>query len=301
MRSWTGAFTLPARAKLNVCLHVGPPQPNGLHEIRSLVACLALADELDFEPSTGRLRVDCEGAEIAEPDNLAFRAAAALGHDAEGVRLRIRKRIPLQAGLGGASADAAATLTGIARIARARESRAYSNSDLAAVARSLGSDVPACLEPGFKSISGTGELVRRIDADAPPWGIVLLKPAAGMPTAQAYRLLDVYAEQRGLFRTPLSSRDVTEPATAAIAAKRFDDFCAQVHNDFDPVVRAALPDVALAHDRLRRAGASRALLCGSGSTVAGFFPTMEQAREAAARIELSAGEWSAVTSFSDGT
>jgi 4-diphosphocytidyl-2-C-methyl-D-erythritol kinase len=300
MRTWTRAFTLQARAKLNVCLHVGRVQPNGLHEIRSLAGCLDLADQLDFEPSVDGFALRCEGADIEESENLAFRAATALGSDSGNVRLRIRKNIPLQAGLGGASTDAAATLLGIARIAAQRESRDFAASEIAAVARSLGSDVPACLTAGFKTMRGTGEVIDPIRMTAPPWGIALLRPAAGMSTADAYRLFDARADERGYLNAPLAERDLSELVASDIAAGRFDEFCARVRNEFDPVICDALPDVASAHDRLRRAGAQVTLLCGSGSTVAGFFLSRQDAQDAISRIGLAPGEWSHATAFHDG-
>jgi 4-diphosphocytidyl-2-C-methyl-D-erythritol kinase len=299
MRTWTRAFTLQARAKLNVCLHVGRVQPNGLHEIRSLAGCLDLADQLDFEPGGG-FALACEGADIEERENLAFRAAAALGSNSENVRLRIRKHIPLQAGLGGASSDAAATLIGIARIAAERGSRQLAASELAAIAGSLGSDVPACLTTGFKTMRGTGDVVDPIRIAAPPWGIALLKPAAGMSTADAYLRFDARAEALDAPSAPLAERDVSAIVASDIAAGRFADFCAHVRNEFDSVICDAMPVVARAHERLRAAGARATLLCGSGSTVAGFFPSQPEAQRALARIDLAPGEWLHQTAFYDG-
>ncbi len=300
MRTWTRAFTLQARAKLNTCLHVGPVQPNGLHEIRSFTGSLELADKLEFEPHDGMFSVVCEGVDIPERENLVYRAAAAVEAESRGVRVHVHKRIPVQAGLGGASADAATALLGIARVAAERADRVLAVADFDSIASGLGSDVPACLEPGFKSVRGTGEIVSPAGVSAPPWGIALLKPAAGMPTPAAYRLLDDHAEAAGLFRISLQARDESKPIAAALAARQFDDFCAHVHNDFDAVIRTALPDVARCHERLLSAGARVTLLCGSGSTVAGFFSSKEDARSAVARIALAPGEWSHATGFSDG-
>jgi 4-diphosphocytidyl-2-C-methyl-D-erythritol kinase len=300
MRTWTRAFTLQARAKLNVCLHVGRAQPNGLHEIRSLAACLALADQLDFEPREGEFSLLCEGACVAERENLAYRAAVALRSDSENVRLRIRKNIPVQAGLGGASTDAAATLLGIARIAAERDSHHLAASELAAIASSLGSDVPACLTSGFKSMRGTGDVIDPVRVAAPPWGIALLKPVAGMSTADAYRHFDARAEELGYTSATLAARDVSAIVASDIAGTRFPDFCAHVRNEFDSVICDELPEVRSAHDRLRQAGASATLLCGSGSTVAGFFSSRTDAQHAVARIGLAPSEWSCATAFYDG-
>src|ERR1700682_2827574 len=120
MAAWTRAFLLSARAKLNLALSLGGVRANGLHEVRSFVASLTLADDLWFEPHDGRFTVICDGIGLPERENLAFRAGEALGADQHGVQIRIRKRIPTEAGLGGGSADAAAALLGLTRIARER-------------------------------------------------------------------------------------------------------------------------------------------------------------------------------------
>ena len=120
MAAWTRAFLLKARAKLNLALSLGSVRANGLHEVRSFVASLALGDDLWFEPHDGTFTVVCEGIDLPERENLVFRAGEALGVDSRGVLIRIEKRIPTEAGLGGGSADAAAALMGLARIARER-------------------------------------------------------------------------------------------------------------------------------------------------------------------------------------
>lgn len=300
MAAWTRAFHLKARAKLNLGLSLGSVQANGLHEVRSFGTSLALADDVWFEPHDGTFRVVCEGIDLPERENLAFRAGEALGGDTDGIRIRIEKCIPAQAGLGGGSTDAAATLLGLARIARERGAGEIEESALVAVAAKLGSDVPACLIPGFKRIAGTGEVVRREEVARPSWGVALLKPAVSLSTAIAYRLFD--ERERALERVSKSvdARDNADQIAESIHAGRYTDFCGLVHNDFDTVVSGSLPDVAHAHDRLRSVGADATLLCGSGTTVAGFFQSVTDAEAATSRIALGAGEWSAATGFSDG-
>jgi 4-diphosphocytidyl-2-C-methyl-D-erythritol kinase len=281
-------------------LSLGSIRANGLHEIRSFVAALTLADDVWFEPHEGAFNVLCDGIDLPERENLAFRAAkalsGALGVDTHGVLIRIEKRIPTEAGLGGGSADAAAALLGFARIARERGAGELAESELCRVAATLGSDVTASLLSGFKRIAGTGEVVRREAVPRPPWGVALLKPAAGLSTAVAYqRELTLEGSPK-----PIDAHDNTDQVTASVRSGSFADFCRFLHNDFDPVVSHALPQVARAHDRLRNAGADVTLLCGSGTTVAGFFPTLTEAEAAISRIELGPGEWSAATSFDDG-
>jgi 4-diphosphocytidyl-2-C-methyl-D-erythritol kinase len=304
MAAWTRAFLLKARAKLNLTLSLGGIQANGLHELRSSVVALTLADDLWFEPHDGTFTVDCEGIDLPEHENLAFRAGVALGEaldvDTRGVRIRIQKRIPTEAGLGGGSADAATALVGLARIARERGNGELATPDLIRVAATLGSDVPACLFPGVNRIAGTGEIVRHDAFIPPPWGVALLKPAVSLSTAVAYRLFDDWGLARERSTEPVDARDNADEVRSSIRSGRFADFCRLLHNDFDPVVARELPDVARAHDRLRSVGADATLLCGSGTTVAGFFPTVADAEAAISSIELGAGEWSAATGFADG-
>jgi len=299
MAAWTCAFRLKARAKLNLALYVGAVCPNKLHEVRSFAASLTLCDDVSFEPHEGEFSVICEGMDIPEGDNLAFRAAGALGFGAHGVRIRIEKRIPARAGLGGGSADAAAALIGLARISRECGSVDYSDADLGTAAASLGSDVPACLFSGFKTIAGTGELVHPMSIAAPAWGVALLKPAAGLSTEAAYKLID--GSRRGPERPPdpISRRDHSSDVSANVRSEMYADFCTSLHNDFDAIVQRELPGVASAHDRLRLAGADATMLCGSGSTVTGFFRSVADAEAALTRIELKRGEWSAAAGFAN--
>jgi 4-diphosphocytidyl-2-C-methyl-D-erythritol kinase len=303
MAAWTRSFVLSARAKLNLGLWLGNSQPNGLHEIRSFVASLSLADVVMFRPHDGAFTVVCAGldslagADVPEHENLAYRAAAALEVEADGIAIRIEKRIPVQAGLGGGSADAAAALAGLARIARERGSPPFSDADFVRAATSLGSDIPACLVSGFKRISGTGEIVRPDPIEAPAWGVALLKPAAGMPTATAYRLYDEWMTESRRRPEPVGERDGSGEIAACVRSGRFAEFCKQIHNDFDPIVRRTQPEVDRAHDRLRAAGAGVTLLCGSGTAVAGFFPSILATELAVASVGLAPGEWKAATGF----
>jgi 4-diphosphocytidyl-2-C-methyl-D-erythritol kinase len=297
MAEWTASFVLTARAKLNLGLWIGSAQPNGLHEIRSFAASLTLADELTFRPRDGAFHVLCEDLDVPEHENLAFRAAAALGVDADGIEIRIEKRIPTQAGLGGGSADAAAALVGLSRIARDRGSQAFSDAHLAHTAATLGSDVPACLVPGFKRISGTGEIARPDPVKPPIWGVALLKPAFGMPTALAYRLYDEWMTDSRRTADPIDARDISDDLAACVRFGRFAEFCERIHNDFDLIVRRAQPDVASVYDRLRAAGAGATILCGSGTAVAGLFLSVTDAKASVDSLELKPGEWVDVAGF----
>jgi 4-diphosphocytidyl-2-C-methyl-D-erythritol kinase len=281
-----------ARAKLNLRLDVLGLEPSGLHAIRSLIAELDLADDVEIVESDGPFSVTCEGADIPERENLAWLAATRLGVDLKGVQVHIRKNIPMQAGLGGGSADAAAVLRGLTDLLKQR-GVTISDEQLRSAAR-VGSDVPACLAPGFKIVEGTGDVVRPVALEAPAWGMLLLRPPAGVPTAEAYRLLDA-GRTKG---APPSTTTSLLELCKAIEAFDFPRTCALLYNDFQPVLEFVFPNVAEARRRLRSAGAAATLLCGSGSCVAGFFPTRAAAKAAFGALEVAEGEWATATGFS---
>ncbi|HXW51307.1 MAG TPA: hypothetical protein VEJ41_04895 [Candidatus Acidoferrales bacterium] len=283
--------TREAHAKLNVRLEVGP-RAGALHSILSVIAQLEIADELRFAPASGGFAVVCDGLPIPERDNLVWRAAHAFG-DPPAVEVTVRKHIPVQAGLGGGSADAAVTLQEFARILTAL-GQAPCDGALADAAIRIGSDVPSALVAGLKIVSGTGERVSAYPSTAPPWGIVLLKPTKGSDTAQAYALLDRAGARRQLGQ---SSFETARATCAAFAAADLQAFLGFLHNDFAAPVEIAFPEVADVRRKLARIGARGTILCGSGSCVAGFFETVAAAQAARDALVVDEGEWCAVTRF----
>jgi 4-diphosphocytidyl-2-C-methyl-D-erythritol kinase len=293
MTAAPSGVVLHARAKFNVRLEVLARQPSGLHGIRSLVGDLGIADEVELFEAPGEFGVECEGADIPERENLVWLAATRLGVDLSGLRVRLRKRIPMQAGLGGGSADAAAVLRALTE-RFARRATPIPEENLRN-AMGVGSDVPACMVPGFKIVEGTGDIVKPVSIPAPPWGVLLLRPAAGVPTSEAYRLIDAARAES----TPTSSEVEVHEMCRAIALRDFSRTCELLHNDFQPVIELIFPSVADARERLRAAGAAATLLCGSGSCVAGFFQTRDAAAEALDALSRVEGEWAAATGFAN--
>lgn len=288
----TFATTRLAHAKLNLRLVVGP-KSGPLHEVLTAIVTLALADELEFASATDGFSVRSPDVAIQERDNLVWRAAHELTTQPSDISVTIRKRIPVQAGLGGGSADAAQALLAFAEISSER-GHPVSFETLNAAAARVGSDVPAALVPGLKIVRGGGERVTSYPASAPPWGIVLLKPAIGSDTAQAYVALDALGA-----RAPLDDEQLerTRAACAAYAAHDLDRLLPLLHNDFCEPIEAALPLVAQARLRLEASGALATLLCGSGSCVAGLYADAQSAQHARDSLEVHNEEWCAVTSF----
>jgi len=294
MAATAQAFVLTARAKFNVRLEIGAVRADGLHDVRSVVGDLLVGDEVAFAPSETGFSVTCDDPGIPQADNLAWRAAQALDFTLPSVHIHVRKVLPQQAGLGGGSADAAAALRGLAFIL-ADMGITLPGAALREAASRVGSDVAACLTPGLKLVEGNGDIVRPLPAVALPWGVLLLKPAVGMPTAHAYRLLDE-ARRSGAV-TPPDQGNASAELCDALARGDFARTCALAHNDFQDVIEAALPGVADARTRLRSAGAAAAILCGSGSCVAGLFEDPIAAGRALTRLRRKSDEWTAATGF----
>jgi 4-diphosphocytidyl-2-C-methyl-D-erythritol kinase len=232
---------------------------------------LQLADTLTVTPAE-QFSFLCNDAAIADENNLVVKAARALD-PVPAVHLALQKRIPMQAGLGGGSSDAAAVL-------RAAMAGALGHAyaiDWVAAARALGSDVPFFLADSGALVEGTGERVTAVGA-LPYWHVLVVKPPAAVSTAAAYAELD---------RSERPSRprntSVSLGVLAALQRGDFETVERGLSNDFNDVIAASTPEVARALDALRAAGASNALLSGSGSAVF----TLARDAETVAQIEAS--------------
>jgi 4-diphosphocytidyl-2-C-methyl-D-erythritol kinase len=262
-----------APAKLNLCLFLGPRREDGLHELCSLFEPLALADAIEVSEAD-RDEVLC--ADV-EGENLAARALAGLrarGWQGPPLRIEIEKRIPVAAGLGGGSADAAAVL----RLAR---EPGRSVPDLEELAAELGADVPSQLVPALALVRGAGERVARLP-DPEPHAVVLLPGGGGLSTAEVF----AEADRLGLGRSHEELEALGKRLlTAAGAGASPLDYAELLENDLEPAARALRPDVGEALGALREAGAPLALLTGSGPTAFGLFADLAAARAAAERID----------------
>ncbi len=250
------ALTTRAPGKVNLCLYVGPSRPDGLHELVSVIQPLGLADELRLEPAEAD-EVICEGV---EGENLAGRALDAY-REAAGLsghwRLTIDKHVPVAAGMGGGSSDAAAALRLAARAAGRPDDPLVGQ-----LAPELGADVPALLDSRPKLVTGAGEEVRALDR-AGTWSYVIV------PVAQRLSTPDVYAEadRLGLPRSAedLAGRRREVEETLAAGPLPAD----LVHNDLQDAARSLCPAI---DEALAAVGevAELALVSGSGPTVVGL-------------------------------
>lgn len=275
----TDALRERAPAKLNVCLFLGPVRPSdGRHELVTVFQPLTLADDVTLEPlplgSSGD-EVVCPGVPGRAEDNLAAAALRAFrartGWSGPPVRLRIHKRIPIAAGMAGGSADAAATL----RLA-ARAAGIHDEALLRDIAASLGADVPAQVRPGRYLGTGAGEQLQPLP-EPPPYGVVILRAADPLSTADVFRKADEMGLPRERSELEACRRTVASHCAGGLPE-------AMVRNDLEPAARALYPPIGEALQGLRETGARRALVCGSGPTVVGIFSDVDAARGAAVAL-----------------
>jgi 4-diphosphocytidyl-2-C-methyl-D-erythritol kinase len=268
-----------AHAKINLDLRVLGARADGFHELRTVFQAIALHDVVQCIPREGPFAIECDTAGVPlDRTNLVWRAAEALWRSLRrtgplrDVTVRLDKRIPLQAGLGGGSTDAAATLMALARLWRVPV-RANQLTDIAAA---LGADVPFFLAGGTALGLGRGDEVYPL-ADLPRHWIVLLVPGFGVSTVDAYRWYDSEREMaRGL-----SAR---EPQ---IVPGPWPSRAAQMINDLEAPIARHHPEIDQMRTALRRVGALAAAMSGSGSTVFGLFQKRGDALAAVERLSGS--------------
>jgi len=261
---------LHAPAKLNLCLYLGARRDDGLHELCSLFEPLALADLITVAEAESD-EVICPGV---EGENLAARALVGLrarGWRRPPLRVEIEKRVPVAAGLGGGSGDAAAIL----RLA------AGEVGDLQGLAAELGADVPSQLRPSLALVRGAGERVEPLPEPA-PHAALLLPGGGGLSTAAVF----AEADRLGIGREPKELEELAtrlrEVAGAGASPLAYPELLV---NDLAAPARSLRPAIGDGLDELGEAGAPVVLLSGSGPTAVGLFPDLAAARAAAATID----------------
>jgi 4-diphosphocytidyl-2-C-methyl-D-erythritol kinase len=287
-----GATGLPLRAsapaKINLGLFVGPLGESGRHELVSVMQSISLADELVLEEaSAGAVddEVDAPGVPGEASDNLVARALRGFreltGWEAPPLRVVVTKRIPVAAGLGGGSADAAALL----RLAARAASVPVDAPAMLELAARLGSDVPAQLRPGRWLVFATGEGLQDLPAPDPPPGVLVVALPAELSTAA------VYAEADRL-RAPRSAEELAElrAILAAAPLKAGLPPPELLANDLEPAARALCPAIEEAMRCVAATGAEAVLVSGSGPTLVGLFAGADGPRRAVSAAErLAAG------------
>lgn len=266
---------LRAPAKVTPFLSVGPRRADGFHEVEAVMQAVSLFDVVSLEDAADlSVSVMPAGAAPEDDGNLALRAArsfAALHPSGEGVRIGIEKRIPVAAGLGGGSADAAATLVGLNRMWDAR----ISLKALEKVGATLGADVPFCVRGGTAAARGFGENLSVLPCPSPIWWVLGVS-GASLSTADVYEEFDRIGGGR-----------VDDPYDVADALARSDvsRLAESLRNDLEPAALSLAPAIRSGRDAMGAAGALAVVLAGSGPTWLGLARDEVHARAVASSAE----------------
>ena len=283
-RAAAGALRLAAPAKLNLYLHVVGRRHDGYHLLDSLVAFAAIGDELTLAPAADlALEVDGPFGDNLDADNLVLKAARALAAQAgrtPGAAIRLTKRLPVASGIGGGSADAAATLRGLNRL----WNLGLPERALAQIGLGLGADVPVCVAGVPSFFGGIGDEIASA-GPLPRAHVVLVNPGAPLATAAVFRARAQGAAGGG-YSQPARWTDAVPDAVAlaGLLAKRSNDLTAAAIS-----LLPAIADVLAALEQVPACLLAR--LSGSGATCFGLFAERGEAREAAAMIAAARPDW----------
>ncbi|MGD8319145.1 MAG: 4-(cytidine 5'-diphospho)-2-C-methyl-D-erythritol kinase [Gemmatimonadota bacterium] len=277
----TGSVALRAPAKVNLYLRILGARSDGFHDLETLFQALDLCDDVVVTRAEGGVSLSVEGPDLGPTeDNLAYRAALALLRETgeeQGLHVRLRKRIPAGAGLGGGSSDAAAVL----RAANALLGEPVSVDRLRELGASLGSDVPFFLGSSPLALgTGRGERLQALEP-LPEAHVVLALPPVHVATAAAYAALD-RVRGSGAGEAPCFG-------TVAPRPRAWSEVARVASNDFELVVPAQHAPVRASLAAMRRAGARFSLLSGSGGACFGLFDDLDAAGSASHEVETSLG------------
>ena len=261
---YEGAF-----AKINLTLDVLGKREDGYHDIKSIMQTISIRDDIEIDLDTGKewvLHCSKEGIPTDE-SNLAWKAAKiyfeTIGKDPNGLEIRITKRIPTEAGLGGGSADAAAVL----RVLNKHYGNPLSILALAELGALVGSDVPFCVICGTAMVEGRGERIRRLP-DIPNCCFVVCKPPFACSTAELYQQLD---------QTVISKHPDHQAMESALLAGDLGKVAENIWNVFDPVVTMDHLELNYIKSIFNSYGSVAQQMTGSGSAVFAMVPDFEYA------------------------
>ena len=269
-------ITVKAWAKLNLSLDVLGKLADGYHEMKMVMQTASLSDDIRIElTGDGAVTAQSNFAFLPKDgNNIAAKAAAAFFAAAElpgaGARITLRKRIPVGAGLGGGSADAAAVLRGLNELTGAK----LDADALEALGAGLGSDVPFCIRGGTRLAVGRGE--RLLPApEMPMCGIVICKPRFSIRTPELFARIDGRRSR---------VRPDTDGLLAAMAAGDTEGLARRMYNVFEDVLPRRCSEIGAIKSTLLDLGALGAVMSGTGSAVFGLFPAPEDADRAASAL-----------------
>ncbi len=276
-------LTIRCNAKINLYLKVLSRRPDGFHDIETVFHSVALHDTVTLTPTAGDLTLSCDAMGVPTGgDNLALRAAALiLKGTSHGVHIGLEKHIPVGAGLGGGSADAAGTLIGLNRLF----GLGHGPATLQAMAEGLGADVKFLLEGGCAAGRGRGDALTRL-TPMPSLAVVLAIPHVSVSTAWAY----------GSLKMGLTSHKISlSMITSALGKGDTVSVHGLLANDFEGLIFGKYPSVGRIKEDLLGHGAAAALMSGTGPVVYGLFEKEDDA--AACGNRLAGGGIDTVVSY----
>lgn len=271
-------IVLKAYAKINLGLDVLGRLPNGYHKVKMVMQTVGISDELTLEKAEGEVTMTTDSAELpVDRNNLICKAAVLMRETygiKEGVRIHLKKSIPIAAGMAGGSTDAAATMLGMSRLFELERPR----EELMRLSVSIGADVPYCILGGTALAEGIGEILTPL-SPAPACHVLVAKPDISVSTKYVYEHLDA-AEK-------LQHPDI-DGMVAAIEKGSLPGILERLGNVLESVTIPAYPVIDLIKKRMLALGAAGSLMSGSGPTVFGIFPDEATADHAREQLEKEA-------------
>ena len=272
------SLTLLSPAKINLRLEVLYKRDDGYHEIRTVMQRIDLCDEMEISLSGSELLISSQGEDIPTgEENIAYRAARRLLDEFNfntGIRIFIKKKIPVAAGLAGGSSNAATRMMGLNRLLKL----GLSKERLIEIGKELGADVPFFIFEKPALATGIGEILQEIELPSPLW-VVLVNPGISVSTAWAYKKLNMGLTWK---RNNISMLQPILPVSHLYNL---------LHNDLETVTIKRYPEIQEIKDELHMNGAVGELMSGSGSTVFGIFPDRNYAEKACLRMSHAHPEY----------
>ena len=266
------SIELSSHAKINLRLDIVRKRKDGYHDIRTLLQKVSLKDELSLTPSSGGIKVTCDNHQVpANEGNLAYAAAQAILNQHEikdGVSISIKKTIPIAAGLGGGSSNAASTLIGINQLF----GLGVSSQGLMQIGKDIGADVPFFIFGKTALATGIGDRLEKIDLLPKLW-LLLITPGIQISTAWAYKNA----------RMGLTSKPINTNIPNYI--NHLAEIISLLSNDLEKAVIPHYPIIKNIKEELLDKGAKGGLMSGSGSTVYGIFSNEDEAKEAFGQLK----------------
>lgn len=268
------SFTIRAMAKVNLGLDVIRRLENGYHQVKMIMQTVDLYDELTFERTEGGIQLEVDQEVLpADESNLVWKAAKLLLEHFSpvgGVKIRLKKRIPMAAGMAGGSSDAAAVFHGLNRLF----SLGMNTEDMRKLAVRIGADVPFCITGGTMLSEGIGEILTPLPHVKSGF-LVIAKPDISVSTKYVYEHLHV---------EKIKHHPDIANVERAIREENLEEMCACMENILETVTEKKYPVISQIKSELKRKGALTALMSGSGPSVFGIFRIKEQAMEACEAI-----------------